>query len=241
LTETVLFISDLHIGLESPEREILKENQLINFLQSPCREADKLFILGDLFDYWFEYRRVIQRGFYKTLSALKEIVDAGVEVHYIIGNHDFLHRDFFINEIGVKLYKDPISFNINNKKFFLGHGDDFVKNDLGYKIFKKILRNKFLQWSYSLLHPDFGIWLASSTSKKSRGYTAEKNYGEEDGLFEAAKLKIDEGYDYVLFGHTHVKCFENYNKGYYINLGSWLSEPCFGKFKDDKFEIIDWH
>ena len=93
---------------------------------------------------------------------------------------------------------------------------------------------------YSLFHPDFGIWLASSSSKKSRDYTTEKSYGEKDGLFEAAKNKIDEGYDYVLFGHTHNKQNESYKNGHYINLGTWLSKPCYGKFENNNFEIIDW-
>ena len=97
-----------------------------------------------------------------------------------------------------------------------------------------------MQRIYSLIHPDFGVWLAGSSSKKSRGYTTVKNYGEEDGLFETAKLKIDNGFDYVLFGHSHTRCYEQYKNGYYINLGSWISAPCYGKFGADKFEIIEW-
>ncbi len=142
--------------------------------------------------------------------------------------------------IGVKLFHDPFVEEINNKRFYLSHGDGLVANDTGYNILKKILRNKFLQAAYSLLHPDFGIWLASSTSKKSRDYTSDKNYGLTDGLYLAAKDKIDEGFDYVLFGHSHQRKFEKYKNGYYINLGSWLSEPCYGKFTEDKFEIIEW-
>ena len=122
----------------------------------------------------------------------------------------------------------------------MGHGDGLVKNDVGYRILKKILRNKVSQKLYSWLHPDLGIWLASSTSKTSRGYTEKKNYGEGDGLFETAKEKIDEGYDYVLFGHSHIRIFENYKNGHYINLGTWLNKPCYGKFSGDGFEIIDW-
>ena len=172
---------------------------------------------------------------------MQNLAESGVQIHYIIGNHDFLHRDFFEKEIGVKLYQNPISIELNNKKFFLGHGDGLVKNDLGYKILKKILRSKILQKIYSLLHPDFGIWLASSTSKSSRDYTGKKNYGEVDGLFEAAKEKINDGFDYVLFGHSHIRKFENYNNGYYINLGTWLDKPCYGKFNGIEFEIIDWN
>jgi UDP-2,3-diacylglucosamine hydrolase len=115
-----------------------------------------------------------------------------------------------------------------------------VNNDLGYKILKKILRNKAIQNIYSLLHPDLGIAIASKTSKTSREYTTQKHYGEIDGLFERAKQKIDSGYDYVIMGHSHYRAFENYKNGYYINLGSWLTEPCYGIFKNSKFDIIEW-
>ena len=241
MKDTILFISDIHFGLLTKEKEKSREKLFVNFLEFAATEAKELYILGDLFDYWFEYRRVIQKGFFRALTAMQDLAESGVKIHYIIGNHDFLHRDFFEKEIGVTLYQDPFSIEINNKKFFLGHGDGLVKNDLGYKILKKILRSKISQTIYSILHPDFGIWLASSTSKSSRDYTGKKNYGEVDGLFEAAKEKIDDGFDYVLFGHSHIRKFENYKNGYYINLGTWLEQACYGKFDGNKFEIIDWN
>jgi len=240
LEKSVYFISDLHLGLESKEKEKLKEEKLIRFLNFIKEDAEELFILGDLFDYWFEYRRVIQKGYFKTFTALKNLTDAGIKVHYLIGNHDFMHRNFFSDELNVKVYEDPIEVELKGKKFFLGHGDGLVKNDLGYKILKKILRNKFLQKVFSLIHPDLGIAIASSSSKKSRDYTAEKNYGEIDGLFETAQNKIDEGFDFVIFGHSHNRADKTYKNGRYINLGTWLSKPCYLKYKDDQLNIIDW-
>jgi UDP-2,3-diacylglucosamine hydrolase len=208
----------------------------LNFAKDNC---DELFIVGDLFDYWFEYKRVYQKGFYRTLSALKDISEKGIVIHYFIGNHDFLHRDFFKKEYGAILYEDAASFNLNNRKFFIGHGDGLVKNDYGYLVLKKILRNRFLQKAYSLIHPDLGVALASKTSKKSRDYTTKKDYGEGDGLFDAAKKYIDKGFDFVLFGHLHQRCFIKYNNGFYINLGTWLESPCYGIYKEN-FEIINW-
>ena len=233
------FISDIHLGLQSPEVEREKEKKLIAFLENAKENCDELFIIGDLFDYWFEYKRVIQKGFIQTLAKLKELSESGIRIHYIIGNHDFLHRDFFEKEIGAILYRDSLEVKINGKKFLLAHGDGLVKNDLGYKILKKILRNSLLQKIYSLVHPDLGIKIASATSKTSRDYTAGKNYGEVDGLFETAKSKIDSGFDYVIFGHSHQRSFEKYNNGFYVNLGSWLDQPCYGRF-NESFEIIDW-
>ncbi|HQJ46781.1 MAG TPA: UDP-2,3-diacylglucosamine diphosphatase, partial [Ignavibacteriaceae bacterium] len=225
--------------LQSKEIENKKERLLVKFLEFAKDNCDELFIVGDLFDYWFEYKRVYQKGNFRTLAALQDLTEKGIKVHYFIGNHDFFHKDFFEKEIGVQLYHDAENFILNGKKFFIGHGDGLVKNDLGYNILKKILRNRFIQWMYGLIHPDLGIAIASRTSKSSRDYTAKKDYGEEDGLFEAAKLFIDQGNDYVLFGHLHKRCFYNYKQGIYVNLGSWIDNPCYGKFTE-KFEIIDW-
>lgn len=192
-----------------------------------------------MFDYWFEYKKVVQKGFFRSLAALQDLSESGVKIHYIVGNHDFLHRGFFENDLNAILYESGLSIDLEGKKFYMGHGDGLVKNDIGYLVLKKILRNKFIQGMYSLIHPDLGIALASKTSKKSREYTKSKNYGEIDGVFEAAKNKINEGFDYVLFGHTHQRENIKYKNGYYINLGSWLQKPCYGVFENQKFEIID--
>jgi len=240
VSKQYLFISDIHLGLQAKEVEQEKEKLLVKFLEFAESNCDELFIVGDLFDYWFEYKRVYQKGFFRTLTSLKNLTDKGKKVHYFIGNHDFLHRDFFEKEIGAKMYKDAVEFSLNEKKFFIGHGDGMVENDTGYKILKWVLRNKVTQWMYSKLHPDFGIWLASRTSKSSREYTTKKDYGEVDGLFETAKKKIDQGSDYVIFGHLHKKVFKNYKEGSYINLGSWLDEPCYGILNQEGFRIINW-
>lgn len=237
--KTYFFISDLHLGLDSKEIEIEKENKLISFLRFAKENCDELFIMGDLFDYWFEYKRVIQKGFYRTYAALKDFSESKKKIHYFIGNHDFLHRDFFEKEIGASLYHNPISIELNGKKFFIGHGDGLIKSDVGYRILKQILRNKFLQKIYSMIHPDLGIKIASLSSKTSRNYSSQKFQNKLDGLYDIAKEKISEGYDYVIFGHSHIRTFEKFNHGYYINLGSWLQKPCYGKFTNN-FEIIDW-
>lgn len=234
-----LFISDIHLGLQSASEEKCKERLLVKFLEFAKDNCTELFIVGDLFDYWFEYKRVYQKGFFRTLTALQDLTESGIKVHYFIGNHDFMHRNFFKDEIGAVMHEDAIDVRLNGKRFFIGHGDGMVKNDLGYNILKKILRNKFLQWVYSWLHPDIGVKIASKSSKTSRDYTTKKDYGEEDGLFDAAKTKIDEGFDYVLFGHLHKRQFLKYKNGTYVNLGSWLDAPCYGIFRDGKFEIVD--
>lgn len=234
------FISDIHLGLQSQQIEAEKEKLLIKFFSYAKTNCDELFIIGDLFDYWFEYSRVIQKDFIRTLGAMAELADSGVKIHYIIGNHDFLHKDFFQKNIGANLYKDEINIVLNDKRFFIAHGDGLVKNDIGYKILKKILRNKFIQKLYSLIHPDLGIKIASKSSKASRDYTSIKNYGRQDGLLETAQKMISSGYNYVIFGHSHRRAFEKFENGSYINLGTWLEKPCYGKYTN-QFEIIDWN
>ena len=239
MNKTYLFISDIHLGLQDKETEKKKERLLVKFLEFAKENCDELFIVGDLFDYWFEYKRVYQKGNFRTLTALQDLTEMGIKVHYFIGNHDFFHKDFFVNEIGVDLYPAGTGFNLNGMRFFIGHGDGLVKNDIGYNILKMILRNSFIQWLYGLIHPDIGVSIASRTSKTSRDYTTKKDYGEEDGLFDAARSFIDKGFDYVLFGHLHKRCFNQYKNGIYVNLGSWIEQPCYGRFSD-KFEILDW-
>lgn len=237
--KTYFFISDVHLGLQNEEQEKLKEKKLVEFLKFAEDNCDELFIVGDLFDYWFEYKRVIQKGFLRTLGALASYRDSGKKIHYIIGNHDFLHKDFFEKEIGAVVYEDEIKIELNGKKFFIAHGDGLMAGDKGYKMLKKVLRNKFIQRLYSMIHPDLGIKIASGSSKASRDYTSTKDYGEFSGLLDTAKHLINQDYDYVVFGHSHRKSIEKFNNGTYINLGTWLKKPCYGKFTNN-FEILDW-
>lgn len=239
MDKVYFFLSDIHLGLQEKIIEDEKEKKLVSFLKYAESNCDELFIVGDLFDYWFEYKRVYQKGYYRTFAALKDLSEKNIRLHYFIGNHDFLHRDFFTKEFGAVMYSGMLSTELNGKKFFIAHGDGMVSNDTGYNILKWFFRNRFFQWAYSLLHPDIGIAIASKTSKSSRNYTDKKNYGEVDGLFEEAKKRIDSGFDYVIFGHLHKRIRQAYKNGYYINLGSWIDKPCYGVFSNNKFEIID--
>ena len=237
--KTYFFISDVHLGLQNESLEREKEKLLVDFLKFAESNCDELFIVGDLFDYWFEYKRVIQKGFIRTLGALASFKDSGKEIHYIIGNHDFLHKDFFEKEIGAKVYEEEIITELNGSKFFIAHGDGLMAGDNGYKMLKKVLRNKIIQRVYSIIHPDLGIKIASGSSKASRDYTSGKDYGEFSGLLDTAKQLINKEYDYVIFGHSHRRAMEKIDNGMYVNIGTWLKKPCYGKFTN-KFEIIDW-
>lgn len=231
------FISDTHFGFY----EYSREKPLIEKFEFLCsliiKENGILYILGDLFDYWFEYKSVVQKYSYRILTCLEKMCEHQVKIKYLIGNHDFAHRDLFAKDFGIELHENFLIENIQGKKLFLAHGDGLIGNDRGYMILKSIVRNKKLQALYSKLHPNVGIGLAKYFSKKSRHYTSEKDYGENDYLYQFSKQKIAEGFDYVVLGHSHKFSFEKIGSGFYINLGSWLIKPAYGVFDGEEFKI----
>jgi UDP-2,3-diacylglucosamine hydrolase len=234
------FVSDAHLGVGKKEVEREKERELIRFLDLVQSDGKQLFILGDLFDFWFEYRTVIPKGYHRLLAKLSEVVEKGIEVSYLAGNHDFWIGKFFKDEIGMDVHAEPFSVTIGNARFFFHHGDGLADKDLGYRILKKVLRNRLNIWLYSLLHPDIGIKLARFSSRKSRGYTSQKDYGEVDGMIAFASRKIGEGYQYVIMGHNHKPVLERIEDGYYVNLGDWISHYTYGIYDGNKFELLQW-
>jgi UDP-2,3-diacylglucosamine hydrolase len=234
----VYFISDVHLGFYERKKDILREDILLSFLDHISDNCQKLFIVGDLFDYWFEYKYVIPRYYYRTLSKFREMKDRQIEIEYLMGNHDFGHWDFFESEIGIRIIKKDIEREISGKKFYISHGDGKAYNDAGYRFIKKILWNRFAQRLYYLLHPDLGIALASTSSKKSRDYTDKKDYTKRDGMRDFAIQKINDGFDFVIMGHRHLFIEESIGNGKYINLGEWLTEPHYAVFDGNDVNLL---
>jgi len=234
------FVSDAHLGVDRPEVEKQKERELIKFLEMVESDGDCLFILGDLFDFWFEYRTVIPKGYHRLLAKLSYLVEKGVEVNYLAGNHDFWLGDFFHTELGIQVFPEPFAVTIDGTKFFLHHGDGLTDKDIGYKILKKILRNPLSVWLYSLLHPDIGVRLAQFSSRKSRHHTSQKNYGEVDGMKKFAATKLNEGFHYVIMGHNHQPVQQKIGNGTYVNLGDWISHFTYGVFDGENFKLEQW-
>ncbi len=241
MSDTYYFFSDVHLGLESDERERLKEKKLIDFLDEASKDASEIFIVGDLFDCWIEYKQVVPKGFYKLLTKISMLVESGIKINYIAGNHDFWKGNYFRNEFGIEICHEHIERVIEGKKFFIHHGDGFAYNDSGYRILKKILRSKLSQKIYSFIHPDIGIWLAKGTSETSRVHTGDKDYSVKDGLRDSAFAKIDEGFDYVVMGHRHLPQMVKHNDGYYVNLGDWIKHSSFGMFRNGNFELNEFN
>lgn len=231
------FFSDVHLGLESYEKEKLKESKLIQFLNEVQFDAKEIFIVGDLFDCWIEYKEVVPKGFYKLFTKISELVDKNIIINYIAGNHDFWKGNYFQKEFGIEICHTHIEREIEGKKFFIHHGDGFAHNDTGYRILKKILRNGLSQKLYSILHPNLGIRLAKGTSATSRDHTGNKDYSKHDGMKEYALGKIKKGFDYVIMGHHHNPQVTKFENGYYINLGDWIDYFTYGVFSAGKFEL----
>ncbi len=236
----IFFFSDVHFGLQDKQHEKEKELRVLSFLSHVQQNGEQLFILGDLFDYWFEYKYVVPRGYHHILSRLAALVESGVKVHYVAGNHDFWLKDFFPDELGIPVYKDPFGIDLRGKRFFIHHGDGLAVNDAGYRILKKILRSRISIFLYSLVHPDWTAPVARGSSKTSREYTGNKDFGETDGMVNFATGKIGEGYDYVIMGHRHQPQEKKIDGGLYLNLGDWISYNTYAEFDGRNIQLKEW-
>jgi UDP-2,3-diacylglucosamine hydrolase len=236
----VYFISDVHLGLGSPVEERDKENRLLALLHDILPNADELYIVGDLFDFWFEYRTVIPKGFHRTLTALQEFTDRGIPVKFLTGNHDCWVKDFFSRELGMEVHTKPFETSVQGRRVYLHHGDGLATNDLGYRLIKPILRNRAAIWLYRWLHPDIGIPLARGSSRTSRAYTSQKDYGEEEGLLAFARGRIQEGIDVVVMGHRHRPSFTAIDGGVYVNLGDWVSFNTYAVMEAGTIRLVTW-
>ncbi len=235
------FISDVHLGLGSRETEKAKENRLLLFLRSALPDTEILFIVGDLFDFWFDYRTVIPRGFHRTLAALQEFTEAGKTIHYLVGNHDCWMGDFFETEIGATLHREPFSVTVQSKRVHIHHGDGLAENDLGYRLIRPVLRNPAAVWFYRWIHPDIGVQIAHGTSRSSRAYTTTKHYGEEKGMIRYAEHMIGQGMDIVVMGHHHKPASVQLGGGVYVNLGDWITYNTYGEMSGGAIALKTWN
>jgi UDP-2,3-diacylglucosamine hydrolase len=237
--QSTYFFSDVHLGLGSNGEEKQKENRLIAFLRSVKPSAAALYILGDLFDFWFEYKTVIPRGFHRTLSAVQEYTDGGIPVHYLAGNHDFWMDNYFRDELGVVMHRDPFETEIDGKR--LHHGDGLAGKDTGYRMIKPILRSRLSIRLYRWIHPDIGVRFARGSSRASRRYTTTKDYGEEDSMRQYAADRLKEGVDIVVMGHRHAAAFEQIGNGVYVNLGDWITANTYAVMQNGKIALATWN
>ena len=238
----IYFASDVHLGLYPYDHSRIREKLFVKWLEEIRKDAAELYLLGDIFDYWYEYRKVVPRGFTRTLGKLAEITDSGIPVHFFTGNHDVWVFDYLPSEIGVILHNEPYILELNGKRMFLAHGVGLGPGDPGYKLLRRIFRSKFMQWLYSKIHPNLSMRFAHWWSKKSR-YSkgiAEAFQGEENELqivFAKETLK-KEHFDYFIFGHRHVPMNYPLNPdSRLINLGEWIFSNTYAMFDGTLLEL----
>lgn len=243
----IYFSSDNHLGAPTQEESLPREKIFVKWLDSIKDDAEVIFLLGDLFDFWFEYKTVVPKGFVRTLGKLAELRDSGIQIHFFVGNHDLWMHDYFEKELGIPVYHEPKEFVFNNKQFFIGHGDGKGPGDKGYKRMKKVFTNPFSKWLFRWLHPDIGVRLAQHLSIKNKLISGDEDrefLGEDkEWLAQYSKKKLEsKHFDYFVFGHRHlpleIKLGENST---YFNLGDWINHYTYGVFDGKNFELKSYN
>ena len=242
-SKKIYFASDQHLGAPTPEASFPREQKFVAWLDEVKQDAEAIFLLGDLFDFWFEYKTVVPRGFVRVLGKLAEIRDSGIPIYFFVGNHDLWMDDYFEKELNIPVYRTTKEFTFNNKHFLIGHGDGLGPGDKGYKRMKKVFVHPFSKWLYRWLHPDIGVKLAQYFSVKNKLISGDADVrflGEEnEWLVQYAKRKLQtKHYDFFVFGHRHlpmeIQVGENSK---YINLGDWIGYFTYGVFDGNVFEL----
>lgn len=239
----IYFVSDAHLGIPDKISSKQREKKLVRWLDMIKTDASEIYLLGDIFDFWFEYKYVVPRGYVRLLGKLAEIIDSGITVHYFTGNHDMWMHDYLSEEIGIEIHKEPVSKVYNNLRFYIAHGDGLGKGDLGYKFLKKIFGNHLCQWLFARLHPNFAIWLANISSKISRKTHEEKEKiymgdKKERLLIYAKELSKKENYNFFIFGHRHLPIDIKINNNCrYINTGDWIKNFSYIEFDGQILEL----
>ncbi|MEO8762967.1 MAG: UDP-2,3-diacylglucosamine diphosphatase [Ginsengibacter sp.] len=242
----IFFLSDFHLGAPDREASLLREKHIVAFLDSIKHEASHIFILGDLFDFWYEYKKVVPKGYVRILGKLAALTDSGIIIKFFVGNHDMWMNGYFENELGIEVFHNPREFEFSGKKFFVGHGDGLGPGDHRYKFLKKVFRNRLSQWAFGALHPRIGIGIADYMSRKSRSSAAkidEHFLGADKEWLVIFSMEMlqKKHYDFFIFGHRHfpvdIKLGDNSR---YINLGDWIKYNSFAVF-DGKDTLLKYY
>ena len=240
--KSIYFSSDNHLGAPNYSDSLIREKLFISWLDKIKKDAQVIFLLGDLFDFWFEYYKSVPKGFTRVLGKLAELSDSGIKIYFFVGNHDYWTRDYFQKEIGMEVLKKPTEFKINNKLFFIGHGDGLGPGDFKYKFLKRIFRNPLFIFLFRINYPWFGIPLGNFFSRKNKilsGNNIKFISKENEILYHFCKKKLNvKHYDFFVFGHRHLPLkIELGNNSYYFNTGDWINHYSFLHFKDDSLEL----
>jgi len=240
----IYFASDQHFGAPTAEKSKVREEKFVAWLDLVKKDATCIFLLGDLFDFWFEYNTVVPKGFVRVLGKLAELRDSGIPIHFFVGNHDLWMRDYFEKELNIPVYHEPKEFTFDNKTFYIGHGDGLGPGDYGYKRMKKVFVNPLCKWLFKWLHPDIGVALAQHLSVKNKLIS-----GDEDVVYRGEKnewlvlyskeILANKHYNFFVFGHRHLPMTLEIGKdSEYVNTGDWVSYFTYGVFDGEKMEVL---
>ena len=241
--QRIYFISDLHLGMFPKENSLHREKLIVQWLDEIRRDASELWMLGDMFDYWFEYSQVVPRGFTRFLGKLASLSDQGVKIHLIPGNHDIWVFNYLVSEVGLEIHRESLLKTWNNHLFLLGHGDGLHKGDLSYRMLQKIFKNRLMQWLYARIHPNGSTTFAHWWSKKSRmrqGAFEEFLGAENEHQIQFARQEIEENpeIEYFIFGHRHIPYdIQIAEKSRVICLGDWIGNFTYGVFDGSEFQL----
>lgn len=238
----IYFASDFHLGVPDHASSFEREKLLIQWLDSIQHDAQCIFLIGDVFDFWFEYKYTIPKGFIRFQGKLAELADAGIKFYFFPGNHDLWMFDYYEKELDATVSRKPMQFVINDKRFYIVHGDGYGPGDHTHKFILKIFQSRFFQWIFSILPPDLTYWIANKWSRGSRASNTKNEehfLNEDEWLWAYAKeVQQKEHHDYYIFGHRHLqldlKVGENSR---YINLGEWVNFSPYGMFDGDTMEL----
>ena len=238
----IYFISDFHLGVPDHERSLEREKKIVRWLNQISSDAAIIYLMGDVFDYWFEYKHAVPKGYVRLLGKLAELSDSGIEIHYFTGNHDMWVFTYFEEELGMTIHHEPIELSVDGKLLLIGHGDGLGPRDKGYKMLKLFFRSKLCQFLFGWIHPNIGIGLANFWSRRSRIANRgkdEKNYGDDEWLLIYSKEKLmQKHYDYFVFGHRHLPLNIQLNeKSQYINLGDWIVYFSYAVFENNELSL----
>lgn len=243
MPKKIYFLSDFHLGAPDHNSSLEREKCIVKFLDDIKDDADEVFLVGDMFDFWYEYRKVVPKGFVRLLGKLAELSDSGISMHFFVGNHDMWMKDYFQKELNIPVYFEAKEFERNGKKLLIGHGDGLGPGDHGYKRLKKLFRNPVSKWFFGMLPPVIGMGLANYLSRRSRaqtGSTEEIFLGEDKEwlLIYSKEVLKKKKFDFFIFGHRHLPIdYRLENGSRYINLGDWIRYYTYGVFDGETFTL----
>lgn len=224
----IYFASDFHLGAPDYDTSLIREKSIVRWLDSIKGDAQSIYLMGDIFDFWFEYREAIPKGFIRLQGKLAELRDGGLPVYFFTGNHDMWMFDYFPKEMGIPIHREPLTLKINDQILLIGHGDGLGPGDATYKILKNFFNSSTCQWLFARLHPNLGMRIAHYWSKKSRisnmkngeAFQSEEN---EYLLTYCKELEKARHHDFYIFGHRHLPLdLAVGSNSRYINLGEWV-------------------